>query len=236
MKNPDWNKEELILALDLYFKLDYGQMHGKNPEVIQLSNQLRSLNIHTEIVDKKSFRSVNSVALKLANLKKCDQNFSGKGMKDGGKLEKEIWSKYHTHRDKLNKEADLIRQLYLSKKYDNDSAERHPELKSNFNFLYHYHKNRETDPLIIKIKMELMSHRMKKLACEVCKFDPVSFYGEIANGLLEIHYNKQLKDEPVLEISDINDYIMVCGNCHKVLDKNFGLIDGADLRNLILKA
>ena len=29
MKNPDWIKEELILALDLYFKLDYGQMHGK---------------------------------------------------------------------------------------------------------------------------------------------------------------------------------------------------------------
>ena len=70
MRNPTWSKEEIILALDLYFKLDYGQMHGRNPLIIQLSKDLRNLNIHKDIPEKEKFRSVNSVALKLANLKK----------------------------------------------------------------------------------------------------------------------------------------------------------------------
>ena len=37
MKNPVWIREELILALDLYFRMDYGQMHGRNPHIIRLS-------------------------------------------------------------------------------------------------------------------------------------------------------------------------------------------------------
>ncbi|GHT42114.1 hypothetical protein FACS189437_09810 [Bacteroidia bacterium] len=37
MKNPVWNNEELILALDLYFHMEYGQMHGRNPQVKALS-------------------------------------------------------------------------------------------------------------------------------------------------------------------------------------------------------
>src|ERR1700758_5614188 len=99
MKNPNWNREEIILALDLYFKMDYGQMHGRNPDIIHLSADLRKLNLHSGIPDLHSFRSVNSVALKLANLKKLDHNFKGRGMRDGGKIEREIWNEFHRHRD-----------------------------------------------------------------------------------------------------------------------------------------
>ena len=31
MRNPKWYRDELILALDLYFKLEPGQMHARNP-------------------------------------------------------------------------------------------------------------------------------------------------------------------------------------------------------------
>lgn len=233
MKNPTWNREELILALDLYFRLDYGQMHGRNPAVIQLSNDLRNLNIHTEIANKESFRSVNSVALKLANLKKCDQNFSGKGMRDGGKLEKELWKKYHTHRDKLNNEASLIRQIYLKSVEATPLAEPKTIYKSEF--LYSYHKNRETDPLTLKVKKELVLTETKKLVCEVCNFDAVAVYGEIGNNLMEIHYNKEFKAEPKFEVSNLVDFVIVCCNCHKILDKNFGLLDAADLKKIIRK-
>lgn len=234
MRNPTWSKEEIILALDLYFKLDYGQMHGTNPLIIQLSKDLRNLNIHQDIPDKAKFRSVNSVALKLANLKKSDQNFSGKGMRDGGKLEKELWNKYHTHRDTLRKEAELIRQLYLKPKSETSKATE-PKGKYKTDFLFLYHKNRETDPLVMKVKKEMMLTETEKLKCEVCGFDSLSFYGEIGNDLMEIHYNKELKTEPGLESSDMNDFVIVCSNCHKALDKNFGLLDAADLKKLIRK-
>jgi 5-methylcytosine-specific restriction protein A len=234
MRNPTWNKEELILALDLYFRLDYGQMHGRNPLIIQLSKDLRNLNIHQDIPDKAKFRSVNSVALKLANLKKSDQNFSGKGMRDGGKLEKELWNKYHTHRDKLSKEADLIRRHYLKPKSEKTKTAE-PRVNYKSDFLFQYHKNRETDPLVVKVKKEIVFTESKNLKCEVCGFDSVAFYGEIGNDLMEIHYNKELQKEPGLESSDMNDFVIVCSNCHKALDKNFGLLDAADLKKLIRK-
>ena len=67
--NPDWTREELILALDLYFDLDQGQMHKGHPDVIRVSNELRELNIHTEIPDPKKFRNPSGISRRLGNFK-----------------------------------------------------------------------------------------------------------------------------------------------------------------------
>lgn len=32
-RNPKWQRDELILALDLYFQLEPGQLHAKNPHI-----------------------------------------------------------------------------------------------------------------------------------------------------------------------------------------------------------
>ena len=52
---------------------------------------------------------------------------------------------------------------------------------------------------------------------------------------MEIHYSKEIKNEPTLESSDMKDFIIVCSNCHKVLDKNYGLLDASDLRIIFRK-
>lgn len=233
MKNPNWNREELILALDLYFQMDYGQMHGRNPLIIRLSEELRKLNIHKNIPDKEKFRSPSSVALKLANLKRSDQNFKGRGMRDGGKLEKEIWKEFHSHRDTLKKEADIIRQVYLTS--DSVSKEILNRTTSKSGFFYSYHKNRETDPLVIKVKKEMTLINTKSLKCEVCGFDPLSFYGELGSEVAEVHYNKELRQEPGLESSSMEDFIIICSNCHKILDKSYGVLDSNDLKKIIHK-
>jgi 5-methylcytosine-specific restriction protein A len=233
MKNPNFNREELILCLDLYFKLDYGQMHKGNAEIIQLSKDLKNLNIHKEIPNQESFRSPSSVALKLANLMRFDKNFSGIGMRMGGSLEREIWKEFQPHKDRLKKEADIIRQVYLQPKFQKTQSVKEPNVSYKSDFTFQYHKNRETDPLVIKIKKELVLTEFKKMKCEVCGFDSVSFYGEIGYESLEIHYHKELKNLPGLESSDMKDFIIVCSNCHKVLDKNYGLLDVDDLKEII---
>ena len=233
MRNPDFIREELILCLDLYFRLDYGQMHGRHPSVIQLSNDLKNLNIHQHIPDKESFRSVNSIALKLANFKRLDSNFEGKGMKMGGKMDREIWNEFHRHRNKLEKEAYLIRHLYLDTKDTFVSSDQKAGFQSDF--FYKFHKNKETDPLAMKVKREMVLIETNKLQCEVCGFDALEFYGEIGRDLMEIHYCKEINSEPGLEASDMNDFIIVCSNCHKVLDKNYGILDHNDIGNLLKK-
>jgi predicted HNH restriction endonuclease len=105
MTNPDWNKSELILALDLYFGLNYGQMDGNHPRVIALSRLLSLMN------ESKGFtRSVNSVSLKLANFKRIDPAFKGQGMSRGGKLEEIVWNEYSADIKILKEVADDIRK------------------------------------------------------------------------------------------------------------------------------
>lgn len=231
--NPDWTREELILALDLYYNLNQGQMHKGHPDVIKLSNELRVLNFHKHIPDKTKFRNPSGISRRLGNFKTMDSSYSGKGLRNSGKLAKEIFIEFSNNRNKLKKEADLIRQLYLKNEIKSKVSEEID--KYNTDYFYKYHKNRETDPLVLKVKKSIVNADYKKLKCEVCGFDSVEFYGEIADDLMEIHYNKEFNEEKEILLNDINDFIIVCSNCHKVLDKHFGFLDATDLKKLILK-
>ena len=104
MRNPGWNRDELILALDLYFRLEYGQMNAKNPEAVELSKLLTAMNKNHGFE-----RSVNSIPLKLANFKRLDSNYGGKGMKSGGKLEQEVWNEFAEDRNKLTRFANNLK-------------------------------------------------------------------------------------------------------------------------------
>lgn len=113
MKNPHWTREELILALDLYFKIEYGQMHGTNPEVRQLSNLLSIFN-----EDKGFQRSEGSVSLKLANFKRIDPDFEGKGMTGGGQLEEIIWKEFYNNKSLLRQTAVQLKKGIISDRKD----------------------------------------------------------------------------------------------------------------------
>lgn len=43
MKSPNWHRDEIILALDLYRTLDARYMTKNNPKVIELSELLNRL-------------------------------------------------------------------------------------------------------------------------------------------------------------------------------------------------
>ena len=113
MKNPPWNREELILALDLYFAIDYGQMHGTHPQVKALSNLLSLMN-----KDSGFSRSPGSVSLKLANFKRIDPDFDGKGMTGGAQLEERIWEEYSQDKIKLQKNANDIKKDIIKERKD----------------------------------------------------------------------------------------------------------------------
>ena len=80
MRNPKWHRDEIILALDLYFKTEPGQIHARNPDVIELSEILNKLPIHDERPDHVKFRNANGVGLKLSNFLAIDPEYLGKGM------------------------------------------------------------------------------------------------------------------------------------------------------------
>jgi len=93
-RNPDWTRDELILALDLYFRFDRKQLDAKNPEVIELSKTLNLLQIHGNDKRNAEFRNPQGVSMKLGNFASLDPDYSGVGLQRGGKLDKQIWDEF----------------------------------------------------------------------------------------------------------------------------------------------
>lgn len=108
MRNPKWHRKELILALDLYFKFEPGQIHARNPEIISLSETLNKLDIYKDKPDAVKYRNPNGVGLKLSNFLAIDPNYKGRGMSSYGKLDKEIFEEFVDNREALEREVKEI--------------------------------------------------------------------------------------------------------------------------------
>lgn len=79
-----WTRDELLVALNLYHKLTFGQLHARQPAIIALA--------------KKLGRNANSLAMKLCNLASLDPalKLRGiKGLKGASALDREMWEEYH---------------------------------------------------------------------------------------------------------------------------------------------
>jgi len=90
-KNPPWTRDELILALDLYFRHNPLHISKTHPEVIALSDLLNALPIFEERPDEEHFRNENGVYMKLCNFLRLDPDYEGAGLTRGGRLEEEVW-------------------------------------------------------------------------------------------------------------------------------------------------
>ena len=111
MKRIKWVRDEYILALNLYYKFRTGAPSKKDPELINCSNLLRSMNPFESERNPK-FRNVNGIYLRLMNYRSCDPfwlNQGKKGMDSGlkGKC-KEIWDEFEDAPKKVEELANKI--------------------------------------------------------------------------------------------------------------------------------
>ena len=97
MRSPNWTREELILAFNLYFKISYGQFNNRNKEVIELAKLLG--------------RTSGAVAYKLVNFVSLDPKQKEKGRKGAvnvGKLDIEIFNEFQNDWENLLYESEKI--------------------------------------------------------------------------------------------------------------------------------
>ena len=75
-----WTRDELLIVLNIYHKLTFGQLHARQPVIMQLAEKLG--------------RGANSVAMKLCNLASLDPalRLRGiKGLQGASKLDETMW-------------------------------------------------------------------------------------------------------------------------------------------------
>ena len=109
-RNLKWTREELILALDLYFRLGISSVSQKHPEILELSKILNALPGKLAARDVLRFRNPNGVYMKLCNFLRLDPIYTGVGLSGGGKLEEVIWKEFCDNRLHLRELAGDIRK------------------------------------------------------------------------------------------------------------------------------
>ena len=137
VRSPRWEREELILALDLYFEVNPYQTSDQDPKVINLSNLLKKLNIPTAD-NVENFRNPNSVYMKMCNFLAHDPSYKGSGLLNGGKLDKVVWDEFSSDRELLRKTSiDILNSRGLK------------ETTKSFNLIDH-EKNKKIMQNVIK--------------------------------------------------------------------------------------
>ena len=108
-RNPPWTRDELILALDLYFQENPLHTSQTNPKIVELSELLNRLPVHSDRPQEELFRNPNGVYMKLCNYLRLDPSNEAAGLSGGGKLEEEVWREFAGDRARLSKVAGAIR-------------------------------------------------------------------------------------------------------------------------------
>lgn len=109
-KNPIWNRDEIVLALDFYIRHQNKIPSKASREIHNLSNTIRLASPVPEGLRSKTFRNVNGVYMKLMNFRRLDPSYQGSGLKRGGLTEKNIWNELAGDAAMCLKEAEAIIQ------------------------------------------------------------------------------------------------------------------------------
>src|SRR5687767_2957297 len=106
---PTWGRQELILALELYF--DVGAADYRSSKKVQeLSRVIRAMHGDQLYLDDPRFRSASSVSRKLKNIAWVDPlNTRGTAQSHGSAVDEEIWDEFAEDRERLTQEAAAIR-------------------------------------------------------------------------------------------------------------------------------
>ena len=231
-RNPAWEADELILALDLYLR--EGQLDDTDPRVIDLSSVLNELPIHADRPDAARFRNPNGVAMKLGNFAALDPDYPGAGLRAGGKRDREVWDRFANARDELAAAAARIRAGVVA----HDLPERTEEDEADVvegRLLYRIHRVRERDRNLVQRKKAGALRRDHRLACEVCGFDFALAYGELGEGFIECHHVLPLADSGERR-TRVKDLVLVCSNCHRILHRSRPWMTPAELHALVVSS
>lgn len=220
-RNPNWDKDELILALDLYMQ------HRSNPpgktsaEVRELSEVLNNLATQRGLTTGNDYRNANGVYMKMMNFRRFVPEYTGLGkvgLTRGNAMEEALWNQYSSDTASLRALAQMIRDAVAARiippkpEVSDEGAE--ADEGGVFTAL---HRRRERDPKIAKQKKAQVLAATGKLRCEVCGFEFEMRYGSRGSGFIECHHVNALGLRDVRSKTKLTDLALVCSNCHRMI-------------------
>lgn len=239
MRNPEWTRDELILGIDVYFRLKTSELNPNHREIVALSELLNELPLHPQHLRDARFRNPPGVSMELRALLRFDPRYKGKGLR-GARLGEETWREFSNDLENLRATANAIRNSYkelreLTKHTahiaDPDGDEADQFLEGSI--LTRLHRIRERNGSLVEAKRRTVLRETGRLACEACDFDFLEVYGELGDGCAECHHILPLSQLPGRRLTRLADLSIVCANCHRILHRSKKWLAISELRQLI---
>lgn len=215
--NPDWSRDEVILALDLYLSCGGNVPGGSDPRVEALSEVLRGLSVHPASSRVDSFRNPDGVSFKLQNIR---QVASGKGLSNVSRVDREVWAAFGDKPAVVKQLAADILALAApgaSPPVDVAAGSDVEDVFPEGAVLTAYHRRRERSP---KLRKALLAERAKKgaLVCDGCGWTASHVDERLALAAFEAHHLLPLAVAGK-STTKLKDVALLCATCHRLVHR-----------------
>lgn len=236
-RNPNWLRDELILALDLYLRTRSSPPGKQSNEVCGLSDLLNKLRQKLGLPEYARYRNPNGVYMKMMNFRALDPAYTSEGkvgLSRGGKSDEEVWLEFSADPIGCHEVAEAIKAAILATE-DNqvEPADDNEEYEAREGrLLSRIHRWRERDRKIVERKKAKVLRETARLACEACDFDFKKAYGERGEGFIECHHTRPLHQLEPGGKTRLEDLALLCANCHRIIHVRKPWVSVAELRDL----
>lgn len=146
------------------------------------------------------------------------------------------WATYPRSYTSVEGELEDPVHALLAAVVDYGSDELDDEMLSNEGAVrVRVHLHRERNCVLVDEKKWRVLREKGRLTCECCSFDFEKVYGDLGEGFVEVHHTKPIGLRDGAEITRLEDLVVVCSNCHRMLHRR-GLISLDELRTILAKA
>jgi 5-methylcytosine-specific restriction enzyme A len=232
--NPDWTRDEVLIALALYSSCD-GKVPGPtDARVVEVSEVLRSLPIHKGASKNDRFRNPDGVAFKLQNLR---QVATGQGLGNVSSVDRAVWADFGSKPELVRQLANAIRAEAQASNLTVDdvaSIEDCEEFAEGRIFTA-LHKVRERNP---KLRSALIRRRraLGPLSCDACGDGPKLNDDALRDAAFESHHIVPLAAS-MERNTGVGDMALLCATCHRLIHRAMHLrrqwVSVADLQGLM---
>ena len=216
--NPDWTRDETILALALYLETGEAVPSKKDPRVQQLSSILRALPYHAEEARRETFRNPDGVAFKLQNLRSVA---TGKGLSNTSAMDREIWGTLGELPQRVQELAMAIEKAVALQQQDPVRLEEDVDSKEEF-FEGHQltltHKRRERHPDVRKALLAARRKSGAALSCDLCRTGSPAKDRALEDAIFEAHHLLPIS-QALERKTMVKDMALVCASCHRLIHR-----------------
>jgi len=212
--NPDWNRDETLLALDLLYR--HGTPIAKtHDDVGQLSALLQGALIHPFERRRPSFRNADGVALKLQNLMSAID--PARGLSSSA-LDRQLVAEYPRSRtSEVAALASLIREAIDRGETSELLAD--DEVFVEGHLLTSQHRSRDR-----RLRRKLLGQTGDdQLVCAICEFVAPPLERQLRECFFETHHIRPLSNTSGVTATRVADLSLLCAGCHRFIHRLIAL-------------